>query len=480
MFASIRVRLIAYHLIVLVALLSLLSVFLYTRLSRIVYGTVDAELLARAEALAASVEWNKAKRLDLPDAFMAEYSNPLSGSFFQLRDAGGRIIGKSASLGTLNLPWQARRGCVSYQTLLFHGKSLRMVTYPGHLEESAQNDKDSTVVLQCATAIRNEESLLHKFATLLTVAILAILAASALGCVLIARAVLKPIREITETIDRVTESNMSDRVATDGIAPELQGVAAAFNHTMDRLEGAFSRQREFTADASHELRTPLAVIISQGEIALRRPRAATEYAGVIASVLHTARLMSGIVEKLLTLARLPAEKSVLQFQRLEMGELIQDAVNLVAPLAANRQVTIHTALSEPGSIVGERAALVELFMNVLDNAVKYNHPGGTVTVQVAREDGQVSAVVRDTGIGIPDLDRERVFDRFYRVDKSRSRELGGAGLGLSICAEIVRVHGGTIGIASKLGQGTTVTISIPEAKSPQDNAEDILAPTNRL
>jgi len=461
--ASLRAKLITYHVALLLALLSVLGLLLYSRLSRIVYSAVDSRLLARAGALAAgSVDSGDARQVDVPDAFRWEYRTTQSGSFFELRDSAGRPMAKSASLGGLDLPWHPEAAPAYYQTVSFQGEPVRVVAYRTRPDEG-ESPRDA-LVIQCATRLRSERELLRRFAGTLAATTLVILVASALGGGAIAQAVLKPIRAISASIGRVSEASLNERIEVAPIPPELKGIAASFNRTMARLEGAFRRQKEFTADASHELRTPLSVIISQGEVALRKARDPEEYAATLGSILQTARLMSGMIEKLLALARLGTDAGALQRECLDLGEVAQGAVELVAPLARRRDVSIAVASHAGFAVWGDRAALVEVFMNLLDNAIKYNRPSGAVSVRVERDGDHVLATVSDAGPGIPEKDLGNVLERFYRVDKSRSRELGGAGLGLSICSEIVKLHGGTLCIESQVGAGTTVLVRLPAAQ----------------
>jgi signal transduction histidine kinase len=205
--------------------------------------------------------------------------------------------------------------------------------------------------------------------------------------------------------------------------------------------------------------------LSQSEIILRRERSAEEYKDGLTAILEASRLMSHIVRKLLTLARLGGDKVELKMENRDLVAIINEAVGLLKPLATPKGITINLSADEQHVISGDRAALLELFTNIIDNAIKYNLPQGEIDISIKKEQGFVVIEVKDTGIGIHEKDLDNVFDRFYRADKSRSKEIGGIGLGLSICDEIVKLHGGKINIKSKLHEGTIVTVYLRGAKN---------------
>ncbi|GMT46613.1 MAG: hypothetical protein IEMM0007_0179 [bacterium] len=256
----------------------------------------------------------------------------------------------------------------------------------------------------------------------------------------------------------MSESNLSERVNVENIPEELRVLASSFNRTFESLERSFNRQRQFTADASHELRTPLSVILSQSEVMLRKERTAEEYKNALKAIREVAGMMSQIVRKLLAITRLGADKVELKIEDIDPGEIVSESVKLLTPLAEQKGVGINVSVPDRFVVRGDRAALLELFFNIIDNAIKYNVPNGRIDISVKKETDFIISEIKDTGIGIPESDLVRVSDRFYRVDKSRSRDLWGVGLGLSICEEIIKLHEGRIEIESKVGEGTTVSV----------------------
>jgi heavy metal sensor kinase len=275
----------------------------------------------------------------------------------------------------------------------------------------------------------------------------------------VASRVVKPIAAMSETATAISAADMSRRINTDRIDAEMAGLADSLNGAFDRLAGAFARQSQFTADASHELRTPLAVIRTNAELALNKERSIDEYKAAIKTCLQASRRMSGIVDGLLALARADAGTEVPK-REMRLDQLVTEVVESLQPLAKAQNVTVSCE-AQPVKFVGDVEGLGRLVNNLVGNAIKYNRPGGSVNVTLHPDKGGIELNVSDTGIGIPEEDLGHIFERFYRVDKARTRTTGGAGLGLAICQSVVDAHGGTIVVQSKNGSGTTFTISLP-------------------
>lgn len=467
MLSSIKAKIIIFYMAVLFVILSVLGVFLYFSLSKIVYDAVDSGLLSRAKALTTLVSSDNNKtEFEFSDEIMWEYNSPKSKIFFQIRRLDGFTLEKSASLKDSELPFFGKEARTYFKTILLKGIPTRLVNFHPPVEiENALKDRGNGLVIQCAEDIEHQTNLLKRYRLVLSISILSIMLISASGGFIISRKALAPVKDISETIDKISESNLSERINVENVPKELQILASSFNRTFDRLEITFNRQRQFVADASHELRTPLSVIMSQSEIALRKERSLEEYKNTLTSVMEAAKMMSATVRKLLTLTRLSTDTVGLKLETINLSEIIHKSVKLLSSLAEQTGNNIDIALgTEPLLIYGDRAALLELFTNLLDNAIKYNVPQGKISLSARKENGFIVCEIKDTGIGIPEEDLDKVFDRFYRVDKSRSKESGGSGLGLSISQEIVKLHGGKINIKSKLGSGTNVSVYLKKGK----------------
>lgn len=449
--------------------LSTLGVFLYFGLSEIVYDSIDSSLLSRAKVLATLVnDSDDETGFNFSDEIMWEYNSPKAGVFFQIRRFDGNTLEKSASLGNSELLFQAGEKKVNFRTVQLKGNPARMINFyvpynggkGGREIGKGMRSKRSGFIIQCAESIEEQTELLQNYLIVLSLSILFIMVISASGGFLIAKKALTPIKEISETIDRMSESNLSERVNVENIPAELRVLASSFNRTFDSLERSFNRQRQFTADASHELRTPLSVILSQSEVMLRKERTAEEYKNALKAIGEVAGMMSQIVRKLLAITRLGADKVELKIEDIDPGEIVSESVKLLTPLAEQKGVGINVSVPDRFVVRGDRTALLELFVNIIDNAIKYNVPHGRIDISVKKETGFIISEIKDTGIGIPESDLGRVSDRFYRVDKSRSRDIWGVGLGLSICEEIIKLHEGSIEIKSKVGAGTTVSVYV--------------------
>jgi heavy metal sensor kinase len=284
------------------------------------------------------------------------------------------------------------------------------------------------------------------------------------GWVISAR-LLRPLAAISATASTLSATNLSGRIDTTQIDRELADLARILNATFARLETAFEQQTRFTADASHELRTPLAIIRTQVEYALARARTPEQYRETMQTCLRASSRMTHLIEELLALARADAGKLDLQQQPVDLQALVEESVALFEPLADINQIHFQCDL-QPAEVTGDATRLGQVITNLLSNAIKYNRPGGSVTVTLTRDPQHVVLTVADTGIGIPEEDVPHIFERFYRVDKARSRTSGGNGLGLAICRSIIEAHGGTIRLTTQLNKGSTFWVHL----SVQDSA----------
>jgi heavy metal sensor kinase len=265
---------------------------------------------------------------------------------------------------------------------------------------------------------------------------------------------------MTGTAERISASNLSERIDESRIKSELGRLAQVLNRMFARLEASFARQASFTADASHELRTPISVVVAQSELALASQRSPAEYQEALKACYRAAKRMEALVEGLLTLARMDAGQPENHQESVDLRAVVESSVALLQPLAGQKQVELTCDL-QTVQVAGDAARLGQVVANLVSNAVTYNREGGRVRLQFVAEGHQAILTVSDTGIGIGQADLPRVFERFYRVDKARTGNRGGAGLGLAICQEIVRHHGGTIDVASAIGEGTTFTVRLP-------------------
>jgi heavy metal sensor kinase len=308
--------------------------------------------------------------------------------------------------------------------------------------------------------MHSEETALRQLLWKLLGAGLGVMAVGLCGGWLLSKRVTRPIRAISETARAISASDLSRRIAVEEADSELGSLARTLNETFERLQTAFERQVRFTADASHELRTPLSIIHSHAELALTRDRTAAEYRQAIETCLRAAKRTKSLVDALLVLARADAGKLDLKCERFDLANAAEESVAMVAPRAQERNITVEADV-RPVELEADRTRILQLLTNLLANAIQYNREAGRVVLTIDREGSETVVTVADTGVGIAAEDQPRVFERFFRADKARSREAGGSGLGLAICQSIVEAHRGSITFTSQPGRGTTFTVRLP-------------------
>ena len=276
---------------------------------------------------------------------------------------------------------------------------------------------------------------------------------------------IRPIEEISAAANRISAGNLSERIRGAESNNELGRLAAVLNSTFARLEAAFAQQQQFTADASHELRTPLAVLIAETQSTLARERSASEYRETVEICLETGQQMRRLADSLLELARLDAGQAALDASPVDIADLAADAAEKIQPLATAHGIAIHTNL-QSAPATGDPQRLAQVLTNLLANAIYYNKPNGEARLTTSVENDAAILTVEDNGVGIADHDLPRIFERFYRVDKSRARSEGRNGLGLAITRAILDAHGATVRVTSSPGLGTTFSIRFPKPQNP--------------
>jgi heavy metal sensor kinase len=323
------------------------------------------------------------------------------------------------------------------------------------------------VVLLLAPLEAVDHELAEVRAVLLTAGPAALLLAAAFGYWL-ARKSLAPVDRLRRAADAITAEDLSRRLPVLNPDDEFGRLTRTINAMIARLERSFAEVRRFTADASHELRTPLTVLRSEVEVALGKPLPPADQQELLGTVLEELGRMSRLTDQLLTLSRRDAGVEHFEPVPLDLAALAAGVVEAMRPLAEARGVQLSLDKEGAAVVVGDEGRLRQVVINLLDNALKYTPEGGRVGVGVETKGGNALVTVRDTGIGIPAEHLPHVFERFYRVDKARSREQGGTGLGLSISKSIVTAHGGGIELTSAPGEGTTCVIALPLA-GPKDD-----------
>ncbi|TDX52391.1 sensor histidine kinase [Orenia marismortui] len=329
---------------------------------------------------------------------------------------------------------------------------------------AAKNKQGTIGYLRLARSLADEAATLNKLITILILGIPLTLLLAISGGYFLAYKALKPIDQISRTAQAISHSNLSKRIIAKNNDDETGRLIATLNDLLDRLEEAFSREKRFTSDASHELRTPIAIIRAHAEENLKEGRSVEECQHALKIIQKQTDYMSHLVGQLLLLARSDTKQLSIEKENLNLTELIEIVVEEMQELALRKNIDIAMDIEDDLAIYGDQSMLTQLLINFLDNAIKYTPSGGNVYIRAKAQNNQIEIEIKDTGIGISKEDQAYIFDRFYRVDKSRSRASGGSGLGLSICQWIIKLHKGNIEIESEVNQGSTFTIFLPQSR----------------
>jgi heavy metal sensor kinase len=306
-----------------------------------------------------------------------------------------------------------------------------------------------------------EETLGALKRTLLIVGLIALLATGLVGYRL-ATLALRPVDLMTQRAQLIGRDQLKARLTEPETDDELSRLARVLNEMLDRLYQIIESHQQFAADASHELRSPLTSLRSRLEIALRRTRSAEEYRLVISDCLAEVERLTRLAEDLLELARSDAQRLTLDLSEVELQPLIAAEISRMLSEAEPRRVKLLAEINPDLIVIADETRLRRVLNNLLSNAIHYRQrEGGQVRVTAGNGSGEVWIEIRDDGIGLDAEQQQRVFERFWRADKARSIRTGGAGLGLAICREIVRAHGGQIKVSSMPGTGTTFRVCLP-------------------
>lgn len=468
MLRSLRFRLIAWFGVLLLAVVAAFGALLYSAYVGGTWEVVDSQLESRASAILNALEFD-AEDVDLlPDAsdphrlkggweldLSPDYRNGVAlAGYIVITDRDGTTL---LQQGNIEPPVRES------------GVMSRPATIGNHREvwRSRRVGEHGLLTVRVGINVSTQQAGLSVLGRRVFAVGFGVIALGLLGALFIARLSVKPIQAAAAEAAAIGEDDLAKRLSTDTVPQELRGVVEGFNGTLDRLQAAFERQAQFTADASHELRTPVAIIRAQAEAALKRDRTAEDYKTSLEACARAAVRMTAIVEGLLTLARADGGETV-PHSPCDLKAVVDDAVAPLAEQAAADGMTVACDTA-PATVHGDAGLLGEVVTNLVSNALRYNKPGGRVDVSLfvpnghagGAGNGAVALQVRDTGSGIPAASLPHLFERFYRVDPARSRAQGGSGLGLAITKWIVDAHGGSIEVDSTEGEGTTFTVMLP-------------------
>lgn len=460
---SLRVKLILWYSALFFLVLVVFGAAIYIYLSYSLLNIIDTSLTDQAEILVHNYQASQQQFVTTTSSSTSTNAR-IVPQFVQFIDAKGQIVDEIQDTERVPIPVNIGSLPINkpkIETLTLNSfEQIRIITWPLYLSDNKTIDLyirvgQSLVALQTA-----QKKLLKLLATVLPLTLLI----ASLGGLFLANKALAPIASLSKAAQQISATNLQERVKVPKSNDELSQLANLFNEMLSRLEKAFEREHQFTADASHELRTPLAIIRGELELALRKDRNIDEYKEVISQTLAETLRLSKLVQDLLTLARSETGELALEKTKFSLSDLIKEICQFVEPLALAKGLSlVYTIEQEPITILGDAKRLRQMTLNLLDNAIKYTASGGKIKLLLTQNDTNISIIISDTGCGIAEDEQSLIFERFYRHSHTNSEENGGFGLGLAICKWVVEAHQGKILVNSKLGQGTSFTILFPNS-----------------
>ncbi|HSF10878.1 MAG TPA: ATP-binding protein [Nitrospirales bacterium] len=392
----------------------------------------------------------------------------------QVLSPNGEIIWKGAAAIVRSpitdiLLSQVQRGQIVHDTIyLVNATPVRRVSVPVPRQSEPQ------YIIQAETSLRFSQEALSSLFILLAGFSSITVAIAWLGSDWVARKALSSLKALSAAAENVTGPPFQKPLLLDPPYQEFSRLTNAFNAMLDRLQKIFEGQRHFVDHAAHEMQTPLTVLQANIEVTLQKARTVIEYREALLTNLEQVERLGTLTRSLLILARFSDDRYAVQLVPLELEPLVQDLISELMLLAKDQQILL-TLESQPVPLVmGDRERVKQLLINLLDNAMRYTSPGGTVVVRMGLKEDYVAIAVEDTGVGIEPEHLPRLFDRFYRTDTSRVKNSGGTGLGLPIVKEIAEAHRGTVTVQSEIGNGSVFTLLLPPCKDlPQSSGVTI-------
>jgi len=472
---NIRLRLTLWYTVILSLILLLFSLVIYFGLERSLIATIDNHLQREAAAVMNNLRFElRHSSDDDDDEEEADHDKqrgqlelnyqPEEGVLWRVTDAHGKSLLDHSNFDKFTFESRAitsRRPEFEYAQLA-DKTPIRLYTVPFIIKEQGET------IIQVAEDYAYIQQVQNQLFFLLALTIPLTLAIASIGGWFLASNALAPIDQITLAAQAISANDLHQRLNLKLPNDEVGRLATTFDTMLARLDESFNRQKRFIADASHEMRTPLTILKGDVEVALMRPRSVADYQETLVMVDQTVDRLTALVEELLLLARAENNQVPLQLEQINLSELLAEVISSLELAAQRKQIKVISQLPPEVELMADYGKLSRLFINLLENALKYSSARSQVTIQATLEHGQAKVEVSDNGQGIAPEHLVHLFERFYRVDKARSRQTtpdessSGSGLGLSIAEWIVTVHGGRITVQSEVGHGTTFTVWLPQ------------------
>lgn len=464
MLDSVRTRLTLWYVAVLALVLIAFAAWTYFRVVNVLSEETDENLEAMVSNFKSSLETETAENDGKEDAAEVIRGTIQESRFqdynFAVYDNQNRRVDATFTNEELNTELlKLNKFPPEFATITVGGNPVRIHSIP--LEYESQKYR-----LFVTHSLQDQTRFMSRLQSIYLVIVPLALILTGLGGYFLARKSLAPVLDMSRQAETLSATNLHERLPVKNEKDELGNLARVFNALLARLENSFEQQRRFMADASHELRTPLAIVRGESEVSLARDnRPAEEYRESLAIVNDESKRLTHIVEDLFTLARADAGEFRVNFTEIYLDELLADCVRAVRVLAEEQNITLNLSVPQEMPFRGDEQQLRRLLINLLDNAIKYNRKGGAVSIAAEKDKKVYKLKISDTGTGIPSDEQAKIFDRFYRADKARSRTsettTSGAGLGLSIALWIAELHHGTVEIVSSDQNGSVFGVTLP-------------------
>jgi heavy metal sensor kinase len=462
--SSIRFRLTAWYAGLLTVVSVLFAALLLQRLQSYLEDNALATQARRARQIASTllVRMEPATEPSVVAEVKALYSPELSDRFIRITRADGSVLYRSGEPSDRSfLPDEV---AALPAPVLSQLRSKQRQPDGRALLIAAARTSDGgygRYTIEVGVSTASIAALLQRMLWLTAVGLPLIIVVAVSGGYVLVKRTLAPVERIASKAELITHHNLAERLPVARTGDELERLATSLNRMIIRLDDAFQQSKRFVADASHELRTPLTVLRSELESLAQNPLGASDQYERLGSLLQPVERLSKTVERLFALSRLDAGEAQTEWIEIDLGELVATTVDQMLLLAADKAITVTCEARERMVINGDRSRLKQVVVNLLDNAIKYTPANGAVHLRVTALEGHVVLTVDDNGIGIPAAALPHVFERFYRVDATRSDDTGGAGLGLAIVKTICDAHGAAVRVMSEIGRGSSFHVTFP-------------------
>ncbi len=471
---SIRFRLTLWYAGVLAGILVLFSVAVYAGLNHFLRRNLHESVAKDAQEVGSIVRENanEADESAIGREVGEHYSAESNDRAIRVLGPDGRQIylsGPEQMLPSWNgSPVRNQASDVTYRPA---GGSEVLIRTQGVLADSGKK-----YYVQVAASLAPTNEILRDLLGVLALALLLATVIAITGGFFLIRSSLKPLDNMAVRAQKITSRSLHERMPISNTGDELQQLSISLNRMIERLEEAFHHISRFSADASHELRTPLTIMRGELEAAVQNSKIEPEAREALGAVLEETVRLSKIVDQLLTMSRLDAGEAFLEISRFDFSEMVRTTVEHMRLLVDEKKLVLKVDAADPVHVEGDPSRLQQVVVNLLDNAIKYTPEDGSLMVSVRAQAEKAVLTITDTGIGISEEAQTQIFERFYRTDKARSRQLGGTGLGLSIVKSIGAAHGGQVSVESAEGRGSTFRFEIPrlsnEAAARTEPASD--------